>query len=257
MSHKGTIMLLHGAFCAGWALEHFAPFFENEGYRVMAPTLRHHDIVPGERAPQSLGTTSILDYAKDLERLIAGLPEAPILIGHSMGGLLAQMLAARTQIRAIALLAPSAPWGTLPTTHWEVAAAQSLFLAGQFWNRPLKPKQWIAASHALDLLPAEERDSVFARFVPESGLATFEVMHWGMDMRRASFVDARSVICPVLCLAGAQDRVNPPRTVASVAKRYRGGATFEEFKGMSHWLIGEKGWERVAERTRDWLKDAA
>lgn len=230
------------------------PMFEAEGYRTLTPTLRYHDIEPNTRAPQALGTTSILDYAKDLEREIAALPEAPVLIGHSMGGLLAQMLAARTRVRAMVLMAPSAPWGVLPSTPWEIAAAQSLFMAGQFWNRPLKPKQWIAATHALDLVPQPQQDEIFSRFVPESGLATFEIMHWGMDIRRASYVEANRVACPTLCIAGAQDRVNPPKTVASVAKRYRDKATYSEYKGMSHWLIGEPGWERVAEQSRDWLR---
>jgi pimeloyl-ACP methyl ester carboxylesterase len=257
VSRNGTIILLHGAFCASWAMEHMAPFFEAEGYDVLAPTLRYHDIPPNTRAPQALGTTSLLDYARDLDKLIAGLPEAPVVIGHSMGGLLAQLLAARTKLRAIALYAPSAPWGILPSTAWEVAAAQSMYMAGQFWNRPLKPKQWIAATHALDMLPEKQRDEVFARFVPESGLATFEIMHWGMDIRRASYVDAKDVTCPVLCIAGSLDRVNPPKTVMSIAKRYRERARFAEYKGMSHWLIGEPGWERIAEQTRDWLKDVA
>lgn len=254
---NGTIVFLHGAFCAGWAMDKFAGFFRAENYSVLTPTLRFHEIVPQTRAPTALGTTSVLDYVGDVEALIKDLPEAPILIGHSMGGLIAQILATRTPVRAIVALAPSAPWGTLPTTHWEIAAAQGLYLAGQFWNRPIKPKFWIAASHALDLLPEPERDDVFNRFVPESGLATFEILHWPMDMRRASFVEARGVSCPVLCLAGAQDRVNPPRTVASIAKRYRERGAFEEFKGHSHWLIGEPGWERIAGRAAAWLKEVA
>jgi non-heme chloroperoxidase len=257
LSRNGTIVMLHGAFCAAWALEHMQPFFEAEGYRVVRPTLRYHDGPPGERAPQALGTTSLLDYVRDIEGEILNLPEAPIVIGHSMGGLLAQMLAARTKLRAIALYAPSAPWGVLPTTPWEIAAAQSLYMGGQFWNRPLKPKQWIAATHALDMLPAGQQDDVFSRFVPESGLATFETMHWGMDVRRASYVEAKRVQCPVLCVAGSLDRVNPAKTVASIAKRYRENARYSEYKGMSHWLIGENGWERIAEETRDWLKNVA
>ncbi|HAJ44999.1 MAG TPA: alpha/beta hydrolase [Alphaproteobacteria bacterium] len=257
LSVNGTAILIHGAFCGGWAMEPFARYFEAAGYRTLCPTLRHHNVAPNVRAPQALGTTSVLDYVEDLLVLVRALPEAPVLIGHSMGGLIAQMIAARTPVRALVLIAPSAPWGTLPTTPWEVAAAQGLFLAGQFWNRPLKPKQWIAVTHALDLLPNAEREAVFARFVPESGLATFEIMHWPLDLRRASFVEPGAVKCPVLCLAGAQDRVNPPKTVASVAKRYRDQGAYEEFRGMSHWLIGEPGWERLAAHAEGWLKQVA
>jgi len=132
-------------------------------------------------------------------------------------------------------------------------SAQGLYLAGQFWNKPLKPDAWVAETHALDLLPPADREAVFARFVPESGLATFEILHWGMDMRRATHVDARKTHCPVLCVAGEYDRVNPPKTVASIARRYRERGEYFEVEGASHWLIGEPGWEKTALYVREWL----
>jgi non-heme chloroperoxidase len=63
------------------------------------------------------------------------------------------------------------------------------------------------------------------------------------------------VTCPILCLAGAKDRVNSPGTVKSVASRYRGRARYEELDGHSHWLIGEPGWEEIAKLALDWLED--
>ncbi len=89
--------------------------------------------------------------------------------------------------------------------------------------------------------------------MPESGLATFELMHWALDTRRAADVPARDVTCPVLCLAGAQDRINPPSTVSRIAARYRGRARYEELEGHSHWLIGEAGHEKIARRALRWL----
>lgn len=249
------IVLIHGAFCAAWALDTYRAFFEADGANVIAPTLRYHDGRPGVRPPRELGTTSLLEYAADLEALVRALEEPPIIIGHSMGGLLAQMIAARVPVRALVLLAPSAPWGTLPTSPWEIVSAQGLYLAGQFWNQTLKPEQWVAESHALDLLPRGEREATFARFVPESGLATFEIMHWPVDLRRASNVEASSVKCPVLCVGAEFDRVNPSRTVASIAKRYRGKGHFHEAKGHSHWLIGEPRWEETALYVRKWLRE--
>ena len=81
-------------------------------------------MIAGATPPKELGRTSLLDYAADLEKLIAGLDDKPVLVGHSMGGLLAQMLAARGLARACVLLAPSAPWGVLPSTMFEIASAQ-------------------------------------------------------------------------------------------------------------------------------------
>ena len=61
-----------------------------------------------------MGTTSLLDYAADLEREILALPERPVIIGHSMGGLLAQILAARGLCSRLVCLTPAAPRGIFP-----------------------------------------------------------------------------------------------------------------------------------------------
>ena len=247
------IIMIHGAFCASWAFDGYAQLFAAHGAKVYTPTLRHHEFPPGQRVPRELGTTSTLDYADDIEALVRSLKTPPVLIGHSMGGLLAQMVAQRVKVQALVLIAPSAPWGTMPTSPWEIMSAQGLYFAGQFWNKPLQPEAWVAETHALDLIPPREREALFARFVPESGLATFEIMHWGMDIRRATYVDARKVDCPVLCVAGRLDRVNPARTVASIARRYRERGDYFEVEKASHWVIGEPGWEATAQHIRAWI----
>jgi pimeloyl-ACP methyl ester carboxylesterase len=248
---RPPIVMLHGGFCGPWVFEHFRVPFEKRGFDVHTPALRHHG--EGGRPPRALGRTGLRDYVRDLEAFIAPLAR-PVLVGHSMGGLLAQMLAARGKASALVLLAPSPPWGVLPSTMFELASAHTLLLSGDFWNQKLKPEYWIAAANALDHLPPTERKRVFARFVPESGRATFEIMHWGFDLQRAGEVRARDVTCPVFCLVGAHDRINPPATVRRIAERYKGRAIFEELPMHSHWLVGEPGWEKIAARIIAWLE---
>ena len=226
--------------------------FAAAGYAATAPALRFHD---GERPPAVLGTTGLADYAADLEQEIAALGQAPILVGHSMGGLLAQMLAARMEVRALILLAPSPPWGVPPTTLFEIGAAQAMHLHPGHWNQVLEPNRDIALAHSLDKLPRHMRDEVFDRFMPESGRATFEIMNWGMDFNQSSRVDSDAVTAPMLFLTGSEDRLNPPSTVARIAALYGDRATAEVLDGMGHWLIGEPGWEQLAERALDWLKE--
>ena len=248
---KPPVVMIHGGFCGPWAWDAFASRFRAAGYAVETPTLRHHD---GNKPPQALASTSIADYAADLEKMIANLAEPPILVGHSLGGLLAQILAARQPIAAAILLAPSAPWGVPPSTLFEIGAAQGLMLQVGFWNRILEPLFDIAAAHSLDRFPKDHRKEIFARFVPESGRVAFEVLHWGLDMTRASEVDARKVTCPLLFLAGSDDRISPPGTVQRAAALHKDRALFEIMPGMSHWLLGEPGWEAVCDRALAWLE---
>ena len=247
---KSPILMIHGAFCGPWSLDGLKQKFEAAGYRVAAPTLRFHDI---KRPPPALGTTGLADYAADLQDEIAALGAPPILVGHSMGGLLAQMLAVRIEVRALVLLAPSAPWGVPPTTLFEIGAAQSLHMQPGYWNQVLEPNRDVALAHSLDRLPKHMRDEIYDRFVPESGRATFEIMNWGLDFNHASEVKAEAVQCPMLFLTGSDDRINPPSTVARIAALYEGHVTNEVLDGMGHWLIGEPGWERLAVRALEWL----
>ncbi len=248
---SALVVMIHGAFCGGWAFEKFRAPFEAAGHAVHTPDLRYHD--RGKNPPAELGRVGMRDYASDLETLIATLAAPPILVGHSLGGLLAQMLATRVKAQALVLLAPSVPWGVLPSTLFEIVSAQAMFFVGDLANQPIRPSYDIAAANSLDRLSRAERDSVYARFVPESGRATFEVMHWGLDPARATRVPADAVTCPVLCLTGSNDKMNPPQTVRRIAARYRDRATFEEAQGHSHWLIGEDGWEKVAARALTWI----
>jgi pimeloyl-ACP methyl ester carboxylesterase len=252
VSRKPPVLMVHGAFAGPFVWEGFAAKFAEAGYGVHSPALRHHE---GEGLPESLNQVSLADYADDLDRFIDGLPGPPVLVGHAMGGLIAQMLAARGKVRALILLAPSAPWGIPPSTLFEIASAQAVLLNVGFWNASLAPKDHILARHGLDRLGRDERDALLARLVPESGRAIFEVMHWGLDMRRASEIDGGKVTAPMLVMVGSEDRISPPGTVERIAALYGAHALYEKIPGMSHWLMGEPGWEKVAGRALNWLDE--
>jgi pimeloyl-ACP methyl ester carboxylesterase len=124
---KPAVIMVHGAFCAGWAFETFREPFERAGFRVIAPDLPGHGLGEPREAVTGL---SMSHYATAVATMIADEPEPPILIGHSLGGLVAQMAAQRSAIHALILLAPSPPWGasmrsvrsgsrrSIPTTAW-------------------------------------------------------------------------------------------------------------------------------------------
>ncbi len=249
-----TIVMIHGMFSASWVWEKYVPFFEDVGWRCITPTLRHHDIAPGDPPPSELGTTSVLDYAEDLEGLIRGLDEKPILMGHSMGGLLAQMLAARGLASAAVFLTPAAPSGVLALSPSVLRSFLGPLTTWGFWKKSFRPTFKSALYAFLEGFPEEERRGVWERMVYESGRAIFEIGLWPVDGRHATRVDAEAVTCPVLVVAGGRDRATPPFAVRKVAKRYA-TAAYHELPDQAHWVLAQTGWQDVAALCARWLAE--
>ncbi len=252
-NRDNSIVMLPGAFCRASIFANFRDHFAAKDWSVLTPDLRYHDSARGQPADPRLAQTGLGDYVADLAALIGDLPQPPVLLGHSMGGLLAQLLAARGLARAIILLTPAPPWGMLPASENEIAAAMGLMSIGPFWGQSLDAAFEIAAENSLNCLsPARQRE-VFAQFVPESGQALFESLFWMFDRGRASYVNPVMVDCPVLAIAAGRDRVISPATVRNVADRYLEQATYLEFEDMGHMLLLEDGWRDVADACTDWL----
>ena len=248
---RGTVLFIHGAFIGSWCWAGWRQAFARAGFRTQAPDLRHHGAA--EAGDQRLGRVGLEDYVADLAQAIAADGEIPIVVGHSMGGLIAQLLAARGLARAAVLLAPARPWGIPPTGPYELGSAASLARIRNYWQRPIRPDFATAAAYALEHLPAAAQRKAYAGFVPESGRALFEMLHWPFDWSMAARVEPWKVRCPVLAVAGGRDRMIPPSSVRLIAAAY--GATYEEAPAHGHWLIGEPGWQRLAARCLAWIRD--
>jgi len=117
MSRNKTFMMLPGAFCGAWSFINFRGHFEAADLDVLTPELRYYDQAPGQPAGVRLVRTGLTDFVAYLSSSIKALGQPPILLGHSMGGLLAQLLAAKGLAEAVILLAPAPPWGLLPSSE--------------------------------------------------------------------------------------------------------------------------------------------
>lgn len=249
-----TLMMIHGMWVSGWVWENYATYFETRGYYCIVPTLRFHDVSPQEAPNPKLGTTSLLDYAEDLEKEIRELEEVPILMGWSMGGLLAQILGSRGLARALVLLTPAAPAGVLALRPSVVRSFWSTLMRWGFWRKPGRPNFEEAVYSELHLLPSEEQKRAYERFIYESGRAASEIGFAMFDPRKASAVDESKVTCPVLVVGAAEDRIAPASVVRSVAEKYNRVATYKEFPSHAHWVIAEPGWQEIAGYVNEWLK---
>jgi pimeloyl-ACP methyl ester carboxylesterase len=209
---------------------------------------------PEDAPDPRLGTVSLLDYAGDLQQEIEELGVKPVLMGHSMGGLLAQILAGRGLAKALVLLTPVAPSGILALAPSVMRSFWSVLTQWGFWKKPNRQHFNEAVYSLLHLLPVEEQKKTYDRFVYESGRAAFETGFWFLDARGASKVNASEVTCPVLVVAGGQDRITPAWVVRQVAMKYQAVSTYKEFENHAHWVLAEPGWPAVAGYAADWLE---
>ena len=247
-SLKSPVIMVHGAFCGGWAFDAFRRPFEAAGHVCLAPDLRGHG---ADEPTSAVAGVSMADFAEDVAALVRAQPEPPVLIGHSLGGLVAQLAATRAPVRALILLAPSAPWGVQGGSLEEAISAVSLYALGPFWALPIDPDYGLAARYSLDQMDKDARKAIFARMKPESGRALWETLNWWLDPFMTTSAARDKVAAPVLALAGEKDLIHPPATVRQTAERLGGKARV--MPGMSHWLLSEPGWETAANTCLDWL----
>lgn len=249
-----TLYFIHGMWGGPWCWDNYLEFFGSRGYRCVAATLPYHDMEPRGTPDPRLGTTGLQDYAARLEAEIRQLGDRPVLVGHSMGGLLAQMLAARGLAEAVVLLASAAPSGIFSIRPSVVRCFWSTHMNWGFWRKPVRPTFGEAAYGLLHRMPAGQRRAIYDRFVFESGRTVIEIGYWFLDRRDASRIDATAVTCPMLVVAPTEDRVSRLSVARRIAEKYTAVATFREAEGHAHWLMGEPGWEVVAAEIDEWLK---
>lgn len=242
------IVMVHGAFCGGWSFDTFRRPFEAAGYEVLSPDLRGHAAhEPGEAV---IGL-SMSDYARDIVDLCRSLDEPPVLVGHSMGGLICQLAARKVEVEALALLAPSPPWGVAGWSIEEAIAAFGVHFMSPFTTGAVEPNRQLMRTFTLDRMSRAEAAPILAQMRHESARAVRETLNWWLDPFMTTSLGPGPLDARSLVIAGEDDRVHPARTVRQTAERI--GAEYVCMPGMSHWLTGEPGWTAVADLTLDWL----
>jgi non-heme chloroperoxidase len=246
-----TIVMVHGVNCGGWCFEPFRAVFEARGFACLAPDLIGHGADKADGTSKLTGI-GIADYRAQMRDLVAGLPQKPILLGHSMGAVIAQQLAAEGLAQKLVLASPAPRAGILPCSDAQKQLGQDLMALGPFWTKAFDPNFEIACTISLNRLPPDRQRDVFEALGPESGQALFELFFWMFDRAGATAVDTATLRCPVLTLSGTDDNVVPLAAAKETADAYP-GSPFWALEGRGHMLVLEEGADGVAGRIADWL----
>ena len=252
-------VFIHGMWGTPDVWRNWRPAFEARGWQTRAPALRHHDPdrTAGSSSASGVGTLSLLDYASDLEADIAHRASTasnkPVLVGHSMGGLLALMLAARGAARAAVLLTPAPPAGVFALRLSNLLAFLRIETRWGWWRKPHRATRAEALWHTFNTTDPADGAREHEGFVPDSGRALLEIGLPFLDRRHATAVDPRRVTVPLLFVGCERDRLTPPGVVRRTARRFGHVASHREYPGQGHWVPGQPGWQEVAADALDWL----
>jgi len=246
-SHPTPILFVHGAWHGAWCWqEHFLPYFAEHGYAAYALSLRGHGNSEGR---EQLRRTRIADYVQDVAQVASELAQPPILVGHSMGGLIVQKFLETHTAPAAVLLASVPLTGVLRTTLRIAVRHPSEFLKANLTLRlyPIIGTPDLAREAFFSAtLSAEQVKAYWARLQDESYLAF-------LDMLALNLPRPHKVKTPVLILGAADDTMFHPDQIHATARAYHTRA--EIFPQMAHDMMLEPGWQAVADRIRQWLAE--
>jgi pimeloyl-ACP methyl ester carboxylesterase len=254
-----TIVFVHGAWLTpiGWNL--WRERYEARGYTTLAPPWPLED-VPIEELRSSphpdLGKTTITSIVDHYDKLIRALPEAPIIIGHSFGGLFTQLLLDRGLGAAGVGVDPGPVFGVIPRPR-SFLSALPVLTAWKGWSRvlPMTFEQF-ASNFAQTLPPAEMRPAYERYIVPTPGRIYFQAalgISAGINPKNPNRA-------PLLLIAGEKDRTVTQSTVEANYRKQRHAPSvtaFKSFPRRSHFLFAEPGWEEVADYAIDWASQNA
>ncbi|SEI37197.1 Pimeloyl-ACP methyl ester carboxylesterase [Dyadobacter koreensis] len=259
---KKTIVFIHGMFQNPKSWEKWINHFTELGYNCVAPAWPYHEGEPErlrENIPSDLGDLMLDDVISTMENAViaAGgnnteLSEKPIIIGHSVGGLLAQIFVSRNLASLGVPISSVAP-NMMMTLDWpffkNVSAIANPFKGDEpFLQTPESFHESFCntlseaeASQAFRQTATHDSRNVLRGCLGESGQIDLDMPH-----------------VPLLFISGKEDKIIPTELVEKNCKAYTdsigGMSSYKEFPDRSHYICGEPGWEEVAAFIQNWIE---
>jgi pimeloyl-ACP methyl ester carboxylesterase len=264
-SAPDTILLIHGLWVTPRSWEHWIEHYEGRGYRVVAPAYPglEVEVEALNEDPSPIEALTIPGVVEHYEGIIGELEKPPILIGHSMGGLIVQILLDHGYGAVGVAIDSAPPEGVRRTPLAQTRAVFPVLRNPANRHRAVgfTPQQFHYAF--TNTLSREDSEKVYERYhIPAPGsfvwMAVLANFQPGMQAGYVNYKNDQRA--PLLLIAGGEDHVVPASITESNFKHYRnsGAVTdYHEYPGRSHYTVGQDGWEEVADYALEWAKEHA
>ena len=250
-----TIIFIHGMYMNSLCWEKWIAYFQARGYRCLAPDWpgrdKPVDVLRKDHPDPQLGQLTLSGVLEHYVDTIKTLVEKPVLIGHSMGGLAVQLLLQRDIVAAGVAIDPAPPMGVL-SFKWSCLKSNwphvTPFVSQ---SSPIEMTFERFQYTFVNMMPLAEQRAAYERYVtPESRRIPREALTARVDFKRSH--------PPLLLIAGSSDNIIPASLVRSIHRRYQRSPSitdFKEFAGRTHFIVGQKNWEEVADHIIAWLDE--
>ena len=254
-----TIVLIHGLWMTPRSWEHWITRYESLGYTVLAPPWPglEGEVEELRRDSTPLANVRLKRVIERYDDIIRRLPNQPIIIGHSTGGTIVQVLLDRGLGAAGVAIAPGAVKGVRDVSLSTLKASGHI-LANPFTRGKATPSSVKQFRYAFGNTQTEaESLAVYERYyVPSANNVLFDIAFANLSREWTTSVNfAKDKRAPMLFIVGEKDHVVPPKAAMSNAKKYTNESVvtdYKEFPGRSHFTLGQPGWDEVADYALNW-----
>jgi pimeloyl-ACP methyl ester carboxylesterase len=260
---RTPMMLIHGAWLSSSSWANFADYFEHRGYDVSAPEWprKDGDVEELREATEDLKGLGLNEIVDHYHAAIEELEEPPVLVGHSFGGLIVELLLDRGLGRAGVAMSPAPPKGILVLPFSSLKAAAPALAHPSRWHGvvPLTLEEFTYGF--VNTMSAEDAAAAYETYaVPETGQIFFEAGFANFHLHPPTEVHFKMQDRAPLLIVGADKDNTVP---ASLAKKqfekyekqeaYDAQTDYVEFADRPHLMMVAEGWEEIAAEIDRWL----
>ena len=259
-TNRPPLMLVHGAWLSARSWENFQQYFSERGFAVSAPEWprKSGDVEELREATDELEGLGITEIVEHYEEQIGALEEPPILVGHSFGGLVVELLLDRGHGRAGVAMSPAPPKGilVLPFSSLKAAAPALAHPSKRHGVVPLTLEEFTFGF--VNTFAPEDAAAAYERYsVPETGQIFYEAGFANFNLHPPTEVHFKSGDRAPLLIVGAEKDHTVPASLShkQYEKYEKSGAQtdYVEFPGRPHLMMVGQGWEEVAEGIGTWI----
>lgn len=250
-----TILFIHGMYLTPKSWTAWDVYFRELGYVTLSPPWPEHERSVGDQNAMhpnaALAELTFRELVDHYRQIVLNLDEKPIVVGHSMGGLIAQILLEEDLVAAAIAIHSAPPFGVITAEPKFLRANAAVLDLSVPVSQPLKMTlEQFRFGFANGMTPEEQEEAYRSYVVPESRRMALGAI------TPAAAIDGKVARPPLLLIAGGKDNTATATLNYKNFEHYQGSPSitdFKQFPNRNHWTIGAPGWEEVADYVQRWI----